>query len=183
MQDEQKPGVSLGKRQDLDEPERGDGIVGAPPTGRSGSSMSTMTKTLGTILVIVVLMSILVLARPRHDAAPPPPAAQPVVVEKTGHMAEPLAEPDPPVNPVAEEEVDYRERARVKICRALARQLLEPSSPTREQQDRTLMIYNVNGCSKGFIVDAYAEKIDLTKEEKKALDEETEFGDLRVEDK
>lgn len=83
----------------------------------------------------------------------------------------------------AQAEQDDKDAGYQKICGDLARDFVEAVNPTREQQSRTLILYNVNRCSNMFIRDAAAGKHGLTDAELKAVKADQEVGGINVEDR
>ena len=173
-------GVDLEKRTDLDTPRASD-LEGVR---RDDGGTSARSVVIAIALLAIVAVGAFLLFGLNHGAKDP--ASVPTVTKtEPAEASLPVEMNDKQVETATTETsdpVDYRERARVKICRALAREFLNAQSPTREQQQRTLIVYKINDCSNGFIADAYAEKVDLTAEETKALQVATDFGALRVED-
>ena len=168
--------VDLGKRT---------GIVGQAPVKEPGQT--TLKKMITILLVVaIIVLALLWMLKGAREETPPPAATVEAakIVDAPVVKAEVASEPQEAAVAAEEpeEEVDHRGDGFDKICSDLADDFVNAKAPTREQQERTLIIYNINRCSNMFIRNADAEKHGLTAEQLEAVKADREVGSLHIED-
>lgn len=180
MSEERRSGVYLTRR---DGPASDQEKAVATPRKSRVGLVSTLIVTVCALLLFTVVMVI----RYRETPVTPVIAARPVERSMEGVAGAgevDMSETDGG-NALAKTEVAHKtiERAQNKICRSLARELIDIPTPTREQMRRTLMVYSINKCSNEYIRNQDAENRGLTQDELAAIATVTEVGPLRAEDR